>query len=69
MEYYEQMCRGHWLNKLTFDLLADYHKPVDIDGKVFYVPNEQFFNERASRLRRYFEAIVNRDLYANKVNI
>ena len=69
MEYYEQMCRGHWLNKLTFDLLADYHKPVDIDGKVFYVPIEQFFNERASRLRRYFEAIVNRDLYANKVNI
>ena len=67
MIYYENMCAGHWLNTLTISLLNTYHKNVLIAGTVFQVPTEQFFNERASRLRRYFEKIINRDLDSKKV--
>lgn len=69
MEYYENMCKGHWLNQMTIALLDEYHRPVIIDGKEFIVPTEQFFNERSSRLRAYFEAIVNRNLNVKKVSI
>ena len=69
MEYYENMCNGHWMNKMTVDLLDTYHRAVMIDGNEFIVPTEQFFNERASRLRAYFEAIVNRNINVKKVNI
>lgn len=65
--YYENMCTGHWLNALTTSLLNDYHTDVAIAGVVFEVPTEQFFNERASRLRKYFEKIIVRDLDSKKV--
>ena len=61
------MCTGHWLNALTTSLLNDYHTDVAIARVVFEVPTEQFFNERASRLRKYFEKIIVRDLDSKKV--
>ena len=67
MVYYENMCTGHWLNELTTSLLNDYHTDVAIAGVVFEVPTEQFFNERASRLRKYFEKVIVRDLDSKKV--
>lgn len=69
MIYYEKMCTGHWLNTMTESLLEMYHKDVLIDGEVFKVPTEQFFHERASRLRLYFERIVARDLNARKITL
>lgn len=65
--YYENMCSGHWLNKLTTSLLSSYHTTVSIAGEDFEVPTEQIFTERASRLRTYFEKIVARDFSAKKV--
>ena len=65
--YYENMCSGHWLNKLTTTLLSSYHTTVSIAGEDFEVPTEQFFTERASRLRTYFEKIVARDFSAKTV--
>lgn len=50
-------------------LLHAYHKSVNIDGVEFSVPTEKFFNERASRLRTYFEKIVVRDLDSKKVTV
>lgn len=69
MKYYENMCKGHWLNEMTREMLIKYHEPVYINGKEYPVPNEQFFNERASRLKTYFEAIINRDLGVKRVRI
>ena len=69
MKYYENMCKGHWLNEMTMEMLNKYHKSVVINGKEYLVPNEQFFNERASRLKVYFEAIINRDLCVKRVSI
>lgn len=69
MIYYEKMCTGHWLNTMTESLLEMYHKDVLIDGEVFKVPTEQFFHERASRLRLYFERIVARDLNVRKITL
>lgn len=67
MTYYENMCTGHWLNSLTMSLLNNYHTDVPIAGSVFMVPTEQFFNERASRLRQYFEKIIDRDFNSKKI--
>ena len=69
MGYYEDMCKGHWLNGFTTTMLNDYHKNVSIDGVEFKVPTEQFFNERGSRLRTYFEKIIARDFDDKKVMI
>lgn len=69
MIYYERMCTGHWLNTMTERLLETYHKDVNIDGEIFRVPTEQFFRERASRLRLYFEKIVARDFNARKITL
>ena len=51
------------------DLLNINHRTVNIDGNEFFVPTEQFFNERALLLRSYFEAIVDRKLDADTVKI
>lgn len=67
--YYENMCAGHWLNMLTTTMLNMYHKDVSIAGSMFKVPTEQFFYERGSKLRTYFEKIVDRDFDAQKVMI
>lgn len=67
MVYYENMCTGHWLNSLTMSLLNTYHTNVSIAGSVFKVPTEQFFNERASKLRHYFEKILDRDFDSKKI--
>ena len=67
MVYYENMCMGHWLNSLTMSLLKHYHVDVPIAGSVFMVPTEQFFNERGSRLRQYFEKIIVRDFDSKKI--
>lgn len=69
MPYYENMCAGHWLNSLTTELLTAYHTDVLIAGKNYMVPKEQFFNERGSRLRHYFEKILDRDLDTKKVTV
>lgn len=69
MYYYDNMCADHWLIKEAKSLLRAYHKSVNIDGVEFSVPTEKFFNERASRLRTYFERIVVRDLDAKKVTV
>ena len=69
MGYYENMCTGHWLNVLTTTMLNKYHKDVPIAGAAFEVPTEQFFNERGSRLRTYFEKLIMRDFDAKKVMI
>lgn len=67
--YYENMCAGHWLNMLTTTMLNMYHKDVSIAGSMFKVPTEQFFYERGSKLRTYFEKIVDRDFDTQKVMI
>ena len=67
MDYYEKMCPKHWLNKETNNLLAANHNDVKIAGKSFMVPNEKFFNERAEKLRMYFEKILTKDLTATKI--
>lgn len=69
MHYYDNMCADHWLIKEAKSLLRAYHKSVNINGVEFSVPTEKFFNERASRLRTYFERIVARDLDAKKVTV
>ena len=69
IKYYENMCAEHWLNELTITMLNTYHKDVPIAGSMFEVPTEQFFNERGSRLRTYFEKIIARDLDDKKVKI
>lgn len=69
MCYYDNMCADHWLIKEAKSLLNAYHKSVNIDGVEFSVPTEKFFNERASRLRTYFEKIVVRDLDTKKVTV
>ena len=69
MGYYENMCVGHWLNKLTTELLESYHTKVSIAGQDFKVPTEQFFNERSAKLIYYFEKILVRNLDTKKVKI
>ena len=69
MCYYDNMCADHWLIKEAKSLLHAYHKSVNIDGVEFSVPTEKFFNERASRLRTYFEKIIVRGLDAKKVTV
>lgn len=67
MGYYENMCANHWLNRLTRTLLQTYHNDVEIAGTTFSVPTEKFFTERSSRLIRYFEKIIVRDLGTKKI--
>ena len=67
LQYYEKMCKDHWLNKETKELLDNYHNDVQIGADKFPVPTEQFFSERRARLMFYFEKIVLRDLYDTKV--
>ena len=67
LDYYDKMCAGHWLNSLTRTLLTTYHKNVYIAGKTFEVPTEQFFSERSSRLRKFFEKIASRDFNSKRV--
>lgn len=62
MIYYQKMCKNHWLILETTTLLDKYNTEVDIAGKKHKVPTEAFFNERATRLIKYFELITNRDL-------
>lgn len=69
MPFYEDMCTGHWLNKLTSTLLEFYHSDVSIAGKNYMVPNEQFFNERGAKLRHYFEKMLDRELDAKKITL
>jgi len=65
--YYENMCKGHWMNKEIKNMLNAYHKDVPIGSELFPVPKEKFFTERRARLVNYFEKIVLRDLYDTKV--
>ena len=65
--YYEKMCKDHWLNKETEQLLNDYHTDVRVGANIVSVPTETFFNERRARLINYFEKIVLRELYESKV--
>lgn len=69
MVYYENMCPNHWLNKEAQNILNNHNNTVIINEKPFKVPNEKFFNERASRLINYFEKILQKNLDDNEISI
>ena len=62
MKYYENMAE-HWLIRELKEMLEDdlYCKEIKIRDEVIMVPTEKFFNERKSRIKRYFGAVLSRE--------
>ena len=62
MKYYENMAE-HWLIQELKEMLEDdlYCKEIKIRDEVIMVPTEKFFNERKSRIKRYFGAVLSRE--------
>lgn len=69
LQYYDNMCAGHWLTEECRELLDLNHVNKTIGSEKFPVPTEKFFNERRTRLMFYFERLVLRDLYASKISL
>lgn len=61
LEYYNNMRPGHWMIREIRDMLNDDRYSQSKTGD-YRVPTEAFFNERKSRLQRYFMSLLNAKL-------
>ena len=61
LEYYDNMRPGHWMIQEIRDMLnSDSYSQIKTGN--YRVPTEAFFNERKSRLQKYFMTLLNAKL-------
>nr|MBP3597975.1 DUF262 domain-containing protein [Eubacterium sp.] len=68
---YNNMCTKHWLIEEVKELLDSnmYSRTVKIINTDFRVPNEEFFTERRTRLKKYFKAMLKMELKDSDVTL
>lgn len=72
LQFYDNMCKDHWLIKeIDFLLTSDKNcfKTKIIDGEEWHIPTEDFFRIRREHLTKYFSAILRMGLADTSVNI
>ncbi|MFQ9514380.1 MAG: DUF262 domain-containing protein [Eubacterium sp.] len=63
LKYYEEMCPNHWMIEEVRKMLKDSKFAKETTGPVkYHVPTEDFFIERRARLKKYFLALLTREL-------
>lgn len=67
IKYYDNMAE-HWLIQELKEMIDEeqYCKEIKIKDEVIMVPTEKFFNERKSRIKRYFGAVLSRESVEEK---
>lgn len=68
LEYYNNMRPGHWMIREIRDMLNDDRYSQSKTGD-YRVPTEAFFNERKSRLQRYFMSLLNAKLDEGELDL
>ncbi len=70
LKYYKEMCKDHWLIEEVENMKtdSDYFENYG-NGPEDYKPKKEFFNERRSRLKKYFIAILTSNLKDNEMKI